>query len=207
MFFTTRKRSLGQGNIFSSVCQGFCTWGGGVCLSACWDTTPRPGRHPPSPEQSMLGDTVNERAVCILLECNLVICYFCFKVTTLHYVRLPMIMGQQLVKTSISVGHGMRYHKIKLIFSPLNLLNSCSAGQSQLSTSITSVIDQVASVRVLPWWDPKYPYNSSMQNSHWLSFIEGFIIFMDVSQHLCQVLVAEISCVINGNSLVVTNNI
>ena len=69
------------------------------------------------------------------------------------------------MKTSISVGHGMRYHKIKMIFSPLNLLNSCSAGQSQLSTSITSVIDQVASVRVLPWWDPKYPYNSSMQNS------------------------------------------
>ena len=37
---------------------------GGVCLSACWDTPP--------PEQSILGDTVNERAVCILLECNLV---------------------------------------------------------------------------------------------------------------------------------------
>ena len=34
-----------------------------------------PGRHhppPPPPEQSILGDTVNERAVCILLECNLV---------------------------------------------------------------------------------------------------------------------------------------
>ena len=102
---------LGQGNIFTGV------WGGGVCLSACWDTnppqdqagtprpgrhpasacwdathpqnqagtprdqagTPRPGRHPPpqtsptpSPEQSILGDMVNERVVCILLECNLV---------------------------------------------------------------------------------------------------------------------------------------
>ena len=33
-------------------------------------------RHPPDqapPEQSMLGDTVNERAVRILLECNLVL--------------------------------------------------------------------------------------------------------------------------------------
>ena len=27
---------LGQGNIFSSVCQEFCTWG--VCPIACWDT-------------------------------------------------------------------------------------------------------------------------------------------------------------------------
>ena len=70
----------------------------GVYLSACWDTIPRdqappwdqappdqpppdqappgPGtpqiRHPPPPEQSMLGDTVNEQAVRILLECNLV---------------------------------------------------------------------------------------------------------------------------------------
>ena len=37
---------------------------------------PRRSRHPPGadpPEQSMLGDTVNERAVRILLECNLVV--------------------------------------------------------------------------------------------------------------------------------------
>ena len=26
--FTARKRSLGQGNIFRSVCQEFCSWGG-----------------------------------------------------------------------------------------------------------------------------------------------------------------------------------
>ena len=45
---------LGQGNIFTSVCQEFCPRGGGegVCLSACWDTpsTPppdQPGRPPP----------------------------------------------------------------------------------------------------------------------------------------------------------------
>ena len=71
---------------------------GGVC--ACWDTpsgpdqagTPHgPGRHPhrdqgtlwtrqaptPRPMQSILGDTVNERAVCILLECILIWQNFC----------------------------------------------------------------------------------------------------------------------------------
>ena len=122
---TARTRSLGQGNIFRSVCQEFCPQGEGVCLSACWDTTPLqdqvppwdhapiphldqvpPGtrhpsptwtghppdqappspdqappwtRHPPRtrhpPEQSMPGDTVNERAVRILLKCNLVWMY------------------------------------------------------------------------------------------------------------------------------------
>ena len=52
---TARKWSLGQGNIFISVCQEFCPQGG-VCLSACLDTTPLPGppgtRHPP--EQATL---------------------------------------------------------------------------------------------------------------------------------------------------------
>ena len=43
-------------------------------LSACWDTHPPwqgdpPGKETP-PAQCMLGDTVNKRAVCILLECN-----------------------------------------------------------------------------------------------------------------------------------------
>ena len=34
---TARKRSLGQGNIFTPVCHSVHR--GGVCLSACWDTT------------------------------------------------------------------------------------------------------------------------------------------------------------------------
>ena len=62
-------------------------------FSVCWDTTPQEQAPPPRagtprsrqapprvgtppdqtpPERSMLGDTVNERAVRILLECNLV---------------------------------------------------------------------------------------------------------------------------------------
>ena len=59
-----------------------------VCLSAWRDTPPPRTRHPPPPrdqappgagtppppEQSILGDMTNEWAVCILLECNLVIC-------------------------------------------------------------------------------------------------------------------------------------
>ena len=95
------QRSCGK-VIFSQACVVLFT--GGVCLSACWFTTPRPGhlpeQAPPLPQeqahkpqsrtppphragttplgagtplaQSMLGDTVNARAVRILLECNLV---------------------------------------------------------------------------------------------------------------------------------------
>ena len=104
---TARKRSLGQGNIFSSMCQEFCPRGGGLlqCMLGYhppWqaDTPPAsrhpsgkenppgkadpparrpplwqgrpPGKETPPSAQCMLGDTVNKRAVCILLECNLV---------------------------------------------------------------------------------------------------------------------------------------
>ena len=46
------QRSCGQGNIFTPVCHSFCSWAGGVCLSACWDTIswrrqPPWTRHPP----------------------------------------------------------------------------------------------------------------------------------------------------------------
>ena len=85
--FTARKRSLGQGNVFTPVChsvhrggvyiggscirEGVCIgeWiciqeglhSGGVCMQGV-------GR----PPYWMLRDTVNERAVHILLECILV---------------------------------------------------------------------------------------------------------------------------------------
>ena len=60
---TARKRSLGQGNIFSSVWQEFCSQG--VCLCACWDT-PRsihspeadtPGSRPPGSKHPLEADT------------------------------------------------------------------------------------------------------------------------------------------------------
>ena len=92
--FTTRKRSLGQGNIFSSVCQEFCPQKAGVpgqvhplgrytpqagktpwAGTPPWTGTPNPPWqvHPPThPEQCMLGDTGNKQAVRILLECMLV---------------------------------------------------------------------------------------------------------------------------------------
>ena len=46
----------------------------GVCLSACWDTTPPPEQNPPP--GSRLRHTVNERPVRILLECILVFYLF-----------------------------------------------------------------------------------------------------------------------------------
>ena len=80
--FTARKRSLGQGNVFTPVCDSIHKEGI-VCPIAYWDT-PAPGqtppqvdtcwgRHPPGRHPlSDLWDAVNKRAVRILLGCILV---------------------------------------------------------------------------------------------------------------------------------------
>ena len=56
---------LGQGNIFTGVCDSVHR-GGPASVHA---GIPPPT--PPPPEQSILGDTVNEREVCIVLEYKL----------------------------------------------------------------------------------------------------------------------------------------
>ena len=49
LFITPRKRSLGQGYVFTPVCDSVHK--GGVCPIACWDTPPGhtniPWTHPP----------------------------------------------------------------------------------------------------------------------------------------------------------------
>ena len=67
---------LGQGNIFRSVCQEICSWGGGKgSLPHCMLGYTPPRTIPPweqTPPQE-LGDTGTKRAVRMLLECILVV--------------------------------------------------------------------------------------------------------------------------------------
>ena len=84
-----RKRSLGQGDVFTPVCDSVHK--GDICPIACWDIHPLPQTHPcretlpkadtSPPRQThtpgqttprILRDTVNKQAVRILLECILV---------------------------------------------------------------------------------------------------------------------------------------
>ena len=79
MIFTARKPSLGQGNVFTPICQSFCSQG--ECTCARTDTIP--GRHTPfgkyPPKQTPLPLGRHpfprrqlKRAIHILLECILV---------------------------------------------------------------------------------------------------------------------------------------
>ena len=69
-----------RSNVFTPVCQSFCSQGVGVSASGPVGMSATPpadtplGRHPPGqtlPARCMLGDTVNKWAVRILLECIL----------------------------------------------------------------------------------------------------------------------------------------
>ena len=52
--FTARKRSMGQGNIFSSMCQEFCTQGGVP------GQVHHPGRYPPRQVHPPAGTPPNQ---------------------------------------------------------------------------------------------------------------------------------------------------
>ena len=88
--YRPQTKFLGQGNIFAPVCHS--VHGGGLpqCMLGYHPPPRQPPPTPPPREQTppgpgnplgastplvqcMLGDTVNKRAVCILLECNLVL--------------------------------------------------------------------------------------------------------------------------------------
>lgn len=64
------------------------------------------------------------------------------------------VLGMTLYKTSVSVGHGMMNHKLKLIFTAQP---GCVDKAVALAGGITISLDPVLSMRVLHWWDPKYP--------------------------------------------------
>ena len=65
---------LGQGYVFTRVCDSVHGWGG-VCPIACLDTNPprTKSRPPPTKKQTPPTAQVNERAIRILLECILIL--------------------------------------------------------------------------------------------------------------------------------------
>ncbi len=72
-----------------------------------------------------------------------------------NFISLPIVMGYSLHKTFLSVGHGMRYHKLKLVFTHQRLADTKVA----MATGVSVIMDPVFNMRVFYWWDPKYPCN------------------------------------------------
>ena len=78
------------------------------------------------------------------------------QIVTQNFIPFPpSIMGQHLAMTSLSVGHGMRYHKMKMTFTPQQYTTT---GANKCPGGTTIVLDPVLNTYVLNWWDPKYPH-------------------------------------------------
>lgn len=70
-----------------------------------------------------------------------------------HFVSLPAcVMGQVLVQSSVSVGHGMRFHKLRLLFSTERM-----HGKGLMGNGTSVCLDPVLNVILTHWWNPKYP--------------------------------------------------
>ena len=61
------QTKLRKGNVFTPVCQSFCSQGVGVCLNACWDTAP--WADTPTPLRSACWDTHPLPSVCWDTQC------------------------------------------------------------------------------------------------------------------------------------------
>ena len=92
--FLPAATKLGQGNIFTGVCQEFCPQGGRVSASVHAGIHPPPRSRQPPPG-SRLQHTVYERPVRILLECILVFLIFPLnkkKLTLLYNIAIKCFL-------------------------------------------------------------------------------------------------------------------
>jgi hypothetical protein len=72
-----------------------------------------------------------------------------------HFVDMPVVMGQVLVKASVTAD-GMFARRLRLVFSSEYVHVSQKTGTS--SGAVTAEIDPLHSVSIFHWWDPGFPY-------------------------------------------------
>jgi len=73
-------------------------------------------------------------------------------ITTPHFLPLPIVMGQVLIKASVT---GCIFtQSLRLTFSSEYIL----PGRSDIAGSIVAHFDPFISARILHWWHPNYPH-------------------------------------------------
>ena len=82
------------------------------------------------------------------------------QVHSAYWSSLSPVMGLKLVSVSLSVSHGMRYHKLKLLFG------SPEASSVRTANTTEIVIDSVVGVKIYNWWHPHYNFESPVKKSH-----------------------------------------
>lgn len=80
-----------------------------------------------------------------------------------HWSSLSPVMGHKLVSVSLSVSHGMRHHKLKLMFGSPEMSSVRTANTTEI------VIDSVVGVKIYNWWHPHYNFEKPEQKSQFQS--------------------------------------
>jgi len=75
------------------------------------------------------------------------------QVSAAHWSSMPPVMGQKLLSVSLSVAHGMRYHKLKLLFGSPSMDARRRVDQND---TLEIVIDSVGGMKIFDWWHPQY---------------------------------------------------
>jgi len=76
------------------------------------------------------------------------------QVNSTCWSRIPPVLGLRLYQVSLSVSHGMRFHKLKLRFgSP----RTGGRGPPDQQDTVLVVLDNVVNLKILNWWNPQYP--------------------------------------------------
>jgi len=85
----------------------------------------------------------NSEEDCVVLQVN-----------AQQYLSLPpTVMGMLLHTSFLSVGRGMRYHKLRLVFTSAPIHSTTAA----LGSGTTLTMDPVINAKILHWWEPSYP--------------------------------------------------
>lgn len=74
-------------------------------------------------------------------------------ITTPHFLPLPIVMGQVLIKASVT--GSIFTQSLRLVFSSEYILPN---SRSDIAGSVIAQFDPFISARVLHWWHPNYPH-------------------------------------------------
>jgi len=85
------------------------------------------------------------------------------QVSAAHWSSMPPVMGQKLLSVSLSVAHGMRYHKLKLLFGSPSMDTRRRVDQND---TVEIVIDSVGGMKIFDWWHPQYNRQADMGASN-----------------------------------------
>ncbi|KAJ8299805.1 hypothetical protein KUTeg_023865 [Tegillarca granosa] len=73
-----------------------------------------------------------------------------------NFINIPPILGLLLSQIYLKVGHGMRYHCLKLVFNSSVNSGNLSANRYGVSGDVVVMIDPAINLKVFPWWNPQY---------------------------------------------------